>query len=272
MTDPTNPDDTVDETGEADRPAAPRTAAAAARRARRIGGRVPGAAVPGTSDGASDGASDETTGEVEKPEKLRKADKKRKSADTVDLAKDESGEAAPPSAWVTWLPAGVLGVGALIMAVLLLLFSHGVWWGPTPPAQNTANVQKAREQVLAAATSCVVTFYQYSYKDIPGYEKKALACTSGALTDQLKKAIETQVGPVATKLKSVQNAQINNVGIESVTPDGQWVVLAFGQLSVTNTNVPSGRTDPFAAELRVQQVGGKWVLVNIQSIGTPVNS
>jgi hypothetical protein len=167
-------------------------------------------------------------------------------------------------AWLRWAPAGVMSVGVVVMAVLLVVFSHGVWWGKT-----SANVQ--REQVLAAAKTCVATTQTYKYTDLDAFERKALACTAGTFRSQLKKTIDDVIKKHAPGIKAAQTARIDRGGIESITKDGrQWTVLIYGELAVTNTNYPSGQTDPFAAQARVEKVDGQWRLVGLETVSTPV--
>jgi hypothetical protein len=175
--------------------------------------------------------------------------------------------------WLNWAPAGVLGAGALVMAVLLIVFSHGVWWGPDPgqvPAAKSPAV--VREQVLAAAKTCVATTNTYKYTDLDGYEKQALACATGEFAGQLKQTIDTLLKVNAPRLKSSQTAQINRGGIEAISPDGrQWTILLFGQLSVTNAGNQHPRTDPFAAQVRMQRVHGKWLISALTTVSTPLS-
>jgi hypothetical protein len=132
-------------------------------------------------------------------------------------------------------------------------------------------VNQAREQLLAAAKSCVVATNNYTYTNLDGYERTALACTTGALTGKLKTTIESLVKQNAPRLKAKQTAQISRGGIESVSPDGkQWTLLIFGQLSVVNANYPKGRTDPFGAIVRMERVGGKWLMSDLNTVSSPV--
>jgi Mce-associated membrane protein len=176
-------------------------------------------------------------------------------------------------AWLNWAPAAVLGVGAVVMAVLLVVFSHGVWWGPDPnqvPAGQSAAV--VREHVLAAAKTCVATANTYKYTDLEDYENKALACTTGEFTNQLRDTIEQVIKANAPTQKASQTAQINRGGIEAISQDSkQWTIILFGQLSVTNTNYPKGRTDPFAAQVRMDKVNGKWLMSDLTTVSSPVS-
>jgi hypothetical protein len=184
----------------------------------------------------------------------------------------ESGARSAPPAWLNWLPAAVLSAGALAMAVLLIVFSHGVWWGPDPAAVPSGRTATLREQVLAAAKTCVASTNTYKYTELDSYESRALACTTGQFTSQLKDTIDRLIRVNAPKLKSSQTAQINRGGIESISPDGrQWTILLFGQLSVTNSNDKQPRTDPFAAQVVMQRVRGKWLMAKLTTVSTPLS-
>ena len=168
-------------------------------------------------------------------------------------------------AWLRWAPAGVLTAGAIVMAILLVTFSHGVWW-----AKTSGTVQ--REKVLAAAKTCVAASNTYKYTQLDAFEKKALDCATGTFRVQLRTTIEKLIKVNAPQLKASQTAQISRGGIETITSNGrQWTVLLFGQLAVTNTNYPKGRTDPFAAQVRMQKVGGKWLMADLKTVSTPLS-
>jgi len=260
---------------------APRRApgAAAASRARRIGGGrpTPGPAVQLAKPAVKTVETAETAENAETGV----------TADTPAVATPETravggraplpiGDGAPPSvpAWLNWAPAGVLAAGCVVMAILITIFSHGVWWGPdraAPPSRSA--VAQQREQVMAAAKSCAVAANDYDYRSLAAYEKKALACTTGGLTSQLKQTIESLIMKNAPTLQAKQVTQITRGGIETVTPDGkQWTLLLFGQLSVVNAKEPNGRLDPFAAQVRMEKAHGKWVMSKLTVVSLPITS
>jgi hypothetical protein len=236
-------------------PAKPAPAVSAAARARRIGGRV------GPRPDASSSAAP-VPGATE-PVVLSKA-----ATSTVD-SDGLPDPAAPPSVvvvpgWLRWLPAEVLTAGAVVMAILMIVFSHGVWWGR--PSGNSV-----REEMMAAAKTCVARTNTYKYTELPKYSKAVKDCTTGALTGQINKTIETVIKKYAPSLKATQTAQITRGAIEAVSAHGeQWTVLVFGTLSVVNTNDPKGRTDPFAAQVKMEKIHGKWLMSGLTTVATPV--
>jgi hypothetical protein len=251
----------VTASGTADDPPArrPSPAATAASRARRIGGRVGPA--PTAPSEAADTVLDEPSGA---PVKLRK----RKQRTAIDDDSSVTGSAPPVVAvvptWLRWLPAAALTAGALAMAAIMVVFSHGVWWGR--PAASTV-----REQILAAAKTCVVKTNTYKYTELAKYTDAVHQCTTGRLTPQIETTISTVIKKYAPTLKASQTAQLSRGAIEAVSPHGkQWTVLVFGTLSVVNTNDPKGRTDPFAAQVQLEKVHGKWLMSGLKTVATPV--
>jgi hypothetical protein len=276
MTDEKKPGDEPE--GPRGRP--PSASAAAARRARRIGGR------PVTSAGSRAAASPPAEEPVKPPEPVAKKPVKVKKEPVTEQPvaqradKDVGAASEPPAParapapnWLNWAPAAVLSVGALVMAVLILVFSHGVWWGPDPGKPvSAASANVIRERVLAAAKTCVAATNTYKYTDLDTYEAKALDCATGEFVGQLKTTIETLIKVNAPKLKSSQTAQINKGGVEAVTSNGkQWTILLFGQLTVVNTNDPKGRTDPFGAQVRMEKVKGEWLISGLTTVSTPLS-
>jgi hypothetical protein len=267
---------------------APSPEAAAARRARRIGGRP----VAGSSTRPGEDAKEASTEAAPRPAKAKtpaktptpaKAQAKTQAKVTPKSpAKAQAATAADPGAdpalarqvpgWLVWLPGAVLTAAALAMVVLMVIFSHGVWWGPDAgrgPDQKTVNA--LRQQVLAASKSCLAQTNTYDYTKLDDYEKSALTCATGQFANQLKQTIETLVKVNAPKLKAKQTAQINKGGIETVSADGsQWTVLLFGQLSVVNTTDPKGRTDPFAAQVQMEKVRGTWLISQLKTVSSPL--
>jgi hypothetical protein len=248
-------------------PNPPRPAAAtAAARARRIGGRV--GPRPGPQAGAARSAAESSAAG---PAGATASDA---GAAPVTLSKSgrtaSAGDEAGPQVvavvpgWLRWLPAEVLTAGAVIMAILMIVFSHGVWWGK-------ANGNTVRQEMLAAAKTCVVKTNTYKYTDLPKYAAAVKQCTTGRLTGQINRTISSVIKKYAPTLKATQTAQISRGAIEAVSPEGkQWTVLVFGQLSVVNTNDPKGRTDPFAAQVQMEKVHGKWLMSGLTTVATPV--
>jgi hypothetical protein len=244
-------------------PKAPAAASAAAR-ARRIGGRVGPRPTP-----APEGEPATPAVELGKP---AKADKPVAAVPpAAKTPADGPADVDPPPTvaaipgWLRWLPAEVLTAAALIMAVLMIVFSHGVWWGK-------ASGNHVREEMLAAAKTCTVKTNTYKYTELAAYSAAVKHCTTGRLTGQIDRTITTVIKKYAGPLKAVQTAQISRGAIESVSPHGkQWTVLVFGQLSVTNSNEPKGRTDPFAAEVTMEKVHGKWLMSGLQTVATPIS-
>lgn len=235
-------------------------AAAAARRARRIGGKVatPAGPRPVAAPAGESGAGPRpATSRTEAPPAAVRPAVARRTRPAVP-------------GWLNWAPAAAASVGVVVLAVLLVVWSHGVWWGKD--AGGSADSTALRERVLAAAKTCIVDANTYKYTALDSYERKALACTTGQFTDSFRHTIETLVKVRAPQLKASQTAQTNLAGLEAVSPDGrQWTILVFGQLSVVNTDYPKGRTDPFGAQVTMDKVNGRWLMSNETTVSSPVS-
>ena len=59
--------------------------------------------------------------------------------------------------------------GALAMAVIVGIVSHGVWWGKDTASQTSVN--PLRQQVSAAAKTCLAATNTYKYTDLDAFEK-----------------------------------------------------------------------------------------------------
>jgi hypothetical protein len=232
-------------------------AAAAASRARRIGGRV-SAGEPTTQPTAKQPTATSAPISTTKPAPPREAPDRKQ-------ARPRAAEPVQLPGWLRWAPTGILTAGVVAMAVILVVFSHGVWWART-------SGQTVREQVLAAAKTCAAAENTYKYTALDSFEAKALRCTTGSFTGTVRHIIETVVKKNAPTLKASQTVQINTGGIESVTDGGhRWKVVLFGQLSATNVNSAKGSLpDPFAAEVIMQKAHGKWLMAGLNTISPPL--
>jgi Mce-associated membrane protein len=249
---------------EPDAPARRQGAAAAARRASRIGGLgVPAARedAPGrvgepqraatTSGTLPDGSPDTASPDTASP-------------DTAGAVVAPGVEPAPARVvavpdWLRWLPAAVVSAAAIAMAVLLVVFSHGVWWAKPSSAS-------VRDRVLAAAKTCMTAINTYKYTELDAYERRALACTTGAFTGDLRQAIQSIVKVKAPQLKASQTISVHDVGIESVNGN-HWTVLVFAQVDLKSITYPKGSQTPYAAEVDLEKVGGKWLLSRETTLG-----
>jgi hypothetical protein len=247
-------------------PPSPPPAVSAAARARRIGGRVGPRATPDPTVNAAEAPVPAVDGAPGPAVRLDKPTTWRTVRRSDALAEDDATPrvVAVVPGWLRWLPAEILTAGAVTMAVLMIVFSHGVWWGKT-------SGNAVREEILAATKTCVAKTNTYKYTELAKYSTAVKECTTGRLTGQINKTISGVIKKYAPTLKATQTAQISRGAIEAVSQDGkQWTVIVFGQLSVVNTNDPKGRTDPFAAQVKMEKVHGKWLMSGLSTVATPV--
>jgi hypothetical protein len=195
----------------------------------------------------------------------------RASDDALDGPVGDRGtrERAGSSPWV-WAPAAVLGLAAVVLGVLCIVFAaRGSSSSTSAAGTLTAADSALRQKVLAAAKGCVVRVNSYDYRTFAADEKQALQCTTGQYSKDFKKTFEGVIMKYGPKLHATQTAQIDTAGIEQVSSDGkQWTLLLFGQLTATNnTSATSGRVDPLAIKVTVQKVGSQWLIAKLGGPG-----
>jgi hypothetical protein len=165
-----------------------------------------------------------------------------------------------------WLPAAVLGVAVVVLAVFLAVASHGVYWAKPGDSAGIRTVNQ--EKVLAAATKCFAQINSYDYRKLDGLLQKDLACTTGTFTSDLREAVQKEILKLAPQLHATQTAQINKAGIASVSPSGDQVVtLIYGQLAQSNTKTAktSPRLDVVGAVVTVDDVHGQWLISKVDA-------
>jgi hypothetical protein len=176
----------------------------------------------------------------------------------------DEGQPAPavPGA-LRWLSAGIIAAAVIVLLVLLVIASHGVYWAKSNTSAGARNAYQ--EQVLSATKKCFATVNTYDYRKLSGLVSSDSACATGKFKADLQTALQKTILPQAPKLKAVQTAQVNKAGIVSVTPDGkQWTTLIYGQLTQTNsTTAKSPRTDLFGAVVTVNRVGDQWLISKV---------
>ena len=160
---------------------------------------------------------------------------------------------------VQWIPA-------VVLAVFVVVASHGVYWAKTDNSAGTRTVQQ--EEVLAATKKCFAQINSYDYRKLDGLLQKDLACTTGTFTGDLRQAVQKEILRLAPQVKATQTAQVNKAGIASVSPSGNQVVtLIYGQLAQSNTKTAksSPRLDVVGAVVTVDYVHGRWLIAKVDS-------
>jgi hypothetical protein len=244
----------------------PTAAAAAASRARRIGGTVRPSR-PGSTGSAAEAPDDEPVS-VTKTAGAGTAEVEPAGEAGSAPATGATPEADPPAPRRTrsvpvWIPAVVLGAGALVMAVLLAVSLTGTRW----PWQSAGpSGETVRTQVLSAAKACLVATNTYNYSSLDTFEKKGLACSTGTLAVQFKQTVEDVIRKDAPSVKQVQSFQVNEGGIMTVDGHDRWDVLLYGQVLVKNSSNTTGRTDPYGAVARMELVHGVWKMSELNTV------
>jgi hypothetical protein len=160
-----------------------------------------------------------------------------------------------------WIIAAVAALAAAVLLGVGLWLTDGVWWAKS---STSAHREQVRQQVLAAAKTCTAAILSYDYRTLAQNEKTGQACATGQLKADYTKLMDTTVKTIAPQNKAVQVLQVAKAGITSVSSDGkQWVILVYGQQSVTTSTVTSPRLDISSASVTLNNVGGVWLVSNM---------
>ena len=299
MTDePTVSTDDTDETDKTDKAVdgavrRPSPSAQAASRARRIGGRpAPGprpspSATPTATGGpkltkatataepsvdttarrgglrAARAAATERTVQAERTPST--TTKRPTAKPTKVAARDVKSDAAARRRRVelsSWLPAAVLGVAVVVLAVLCVTYGKGVWYG-------TKSAGEVRGEVLSAAKTCTAKVSSYDYRKLVQAKKDGQSCATGKFKKDYTTAMDTIVAKEAPKTKTTQSVQVAKAGIEQVSSDGnQWTLLIYGQHTVTNTTTGTRtpRLDKLSVRVTMDKVGNKWLISKLDLV------
>ncbi|PZS34113.1 MAG: hypothetical protein DLM58_06295 [Pseudonocardiales bacterium] len=279
----------------------PSPSAQAASRARRIGGRPAPGPRPAPTPTPSKAGAPKTRASAKRAKSAKDADTPTASASSArrgglraaraaateraaeaerpatSLRKRPTGKAATVGArdakaaaasrrrrreWLRWLPAGVLAVAALVLAVLCVALGSGVWYA-------TKSSDEVRGEVLAAAKTCTGKVSSYDYRKLAEAKKDGLSCATGQFKKDYAKAMDTIIAKEAPVTKTTQSVQVAKAGIEQVSSDGkQWTVLIYGQHTVTNTKtgLKTPRLDKLSVRATMDKVGNKWLISKIDLI------
>jgi Mce-associated membrane protein len=264
----------MSETGE------PRRRPSPTSRARRIGGRpLPHAQQPAQSEPDREptpvaSTTTRTTAETPPEPKPRPAPQDPQQPQQPQQPRQPQESDQSSGASLRWVPAGLLAIAALTLAVICVFASHGVYWAKPDHSSGARNAKQ--EQVLAAAKKCFATVNSYDYRKLDGLAAKDAACLTGTFKSQFASYLQKTIIALAPKAKAVQTAQVNKAGVVSVNQDGtQWTTLIYGQLVQSNTSTAKGtpRTDLFGAVVTVDRVGNRYLISKVgYDTGNPFGS
>lgn len=159
-----------------------------------------------------------------------------------------------------WITAGVLGVIAIVLAV--------VYFVPLRHARDEpVRGLSAKEQAaMTAASQEVVNVLTYSRQNFEADFQRALSGMTGdLLADQQKNKDKTRAAMEKNKIDL--KGEVSEVAYSGTDEAGNVLVL----ISATGYQVPADGTPvptTFARfEMTMQRVGGKWLASNLESVG-----
>jgi hypothetical protein len=170
----------------------------------------------------------------------------------------------PPGDRTPWITAGVLGVIAVVLAVLLLAVIRPDRHRHESAAKKLG-LTSAEQQAVDAGAQQVLNLLTYSRKTFDADFARTLAGSTGGLRSDLDKQKPTLLSEI-TKNKFDLEGTVKNSAFEE--RDGaNYLVL----VSADGYVLPDGGTKTLKStarfELTMAKVSGKWLASNLRSVG-----
>ena len=126
-------------------------------------------------------------------------------------------------------------------------------------------LDSARENAVAAATSGIATVLSYDYRHLAGDFKRAEALLTPAFRKNYDTTTASAVEPLAAKYKARSSAEVTAAGTVSTGVD-RVVVLVFVAQTVTNSQLAAPRLDRSRINVTLVRSGSRWLIARIAPI------
>ena len=155
----------------------------------------------------------------------------------------------------------------LLASLSVLIVALAVLDGWLVAARPESGSRTQRDQALASAKAAVPLILSYDYRRFDENVATAKSRLTGRATTDYVQAMAKTIKPTATKVHAVVQAQTDGAGVESVSGSGKQVtVVVFGEQKVTNSSLTAPRTDLFRVRVRLERVGGQWLVSQFDQI------
>jgi len=126
-------------------------------------------------------------------------------------------------------------------------------------------LDRARDNAVAAATSGVATVLSYDYRHLGADFHKAEALLTPHFRKDYDKTTAAGVEPLAAKYKARSSAQVTVAGSVSTGVD-RVVVLVFVDQTVTNSQLAAPRLDRSRINVTLLKQGNRWLIDRLAPI------
>ena len=127
------------------------------------------------------------------------------------------------------------------------------------------DLDRARDNAIAAATTGVATVLSYDYRHLAGDFHKAETLLTARFRKEYDKTTAAGVQPLAAKYKARSSAQVTVAGSVS-TSVNRVVVLVFVQQTVTNSQLAAPRLDRSRINVTLLKQGDRWLIDRLAPI------
>lgn len=128
-------------------------------------------------------------------------------------------------------------------------------------------LDKARHDAVAAATSSVATVLSYDYRHLQADFGNAEALLTKHFRAQYEKTTAAGVEPLAAKYRATSTAVVpaGAAGVVSLSVD-RAVVLVFVSQTVTNSQLAAPRLDRSRIDVTLVHRGGRWLIDDLKPV------
>ena len=127
------------------------------------------------------------------------------------------------------------------------------------------DLDRARDNAIAAATSGVATVLSYDYRHLVEDFSRAERLLTPRFRKEYDKTTAAGVKPLAAKYKAQSTAQVTVAGSVS-TSVNRVVVLVFVDQTVTNSQLAAPRLDRSRIDVTLQKQGDRWLIDRLAPI------
>ena len=158
-----------------------------------------------------------------------------------------------------------LRLAVVAAAAVLAVFAAALSAAAVMRVSHRHELDRARENAMAAATSGVATVLSYDYRHLAGDFRRAEALLTATFRKKYDKTTAAAVEPLADKYKARSSAQVTATASVTTAVD-RVVVLVFVAQTVTNSQLAAPRLDRSRINVTLVRQGDRWLIDRLAPI------
>lgn len=156
-------------------------------------------------------------------------------------------------------PRHQLRLGVVSALALLAMFAAALAAVVATRVSHRHELDRARDNAIAAATSGVATVLSYDYRHLDSDFKRAESLLTAKFRKKYDETTAAAVKPLAQKYQARSSAQVTAAGNITTGVD-KAVVLVFVDQTVTNSQLSAPRLDRSRIDVTLVRQGDRWLI------------